>query len=403
MTDRQLKKRLAGVREPRPSPGLAGRLEAGIPDSFQRPESFWSPGRLWTMAKIAAVATSALGIVFGLWMAANLLMGPGAVNVAYADVLTPVAKATADVKAVHLVMQVRTREGENFAFVNLEGDLQRVEAWLQGPTGPGDPGRVRIEKSDRISTFDGREGILFFVRSNEAERAESCLGCGEAIEALWPASWVTEILAAPPKNVKVLAHEERLGRGRLLVCEPGVDKRPLGPHFWTDFDRETEITWDAGSLRLTGMRRWVLYEGQRTLFAEVESIDYPVAVPAERFTQSLPAGVRWQGLANTPPPSGEAGTGPEQVARLIFESAIRGDRAVLERHVSSPGLVDWLIKNTVRVDRIGTPFTTANYPGVHVPYEVEFKGALWGTRLQKGNLALKNLNPQKVWEWDGGI
>ena len=85
--------------------------------------------------------------------------------------------------AVHLVMRMLGREGEDFSFVNLDGEMTKVEAWIEWPRMPGDPGRARVDKPDRIRQFDGTETVVYFPERDEAYRFEAS---GVNLELFWP-------------------------------------------------------------------------------------------------------------------------------------------------------------------------------------------------------------------------
>ena len=399
MNARRLEQRLRANREPAPPPDLAVRLLQGVPGSLPHPER--RAGMARATVRYAAVAVAAAAVV---WIVTALFtVGPGSAGVAFAEVLAPVADATGRAGAVHVLMRMRIRDNENFTFVNLAGDLQRVEGWIEVSKEPGGKPRARVEKPGWTFTFDGENSLLYRARSNEALRG---IRLDETIEMLWPAAWVRKLQGLPPAGVQVLAHEQEHGQGRLLLRAEGRDTRPLGPGAFDDFERETEVVWDLGTGRLTGLRRWVLHEGQRVLFSELETIEYLPSIPEPTLRQKLPADVRWAKsgpLNEAPVPAPEERLGPREVARRVFEAAAVGDRATVEQHSGSPGLTDGLLAGTKRVIAIGEPFRTGSYAGVYVPYEIEWAGAQAGAGVRKGKLALRDDNPQKRWVVDGGI
>ena len=399
MNEKELKRRLRAIREPAPPPGLRTRLEQGIPDPVRRPESRWSPERMWSMARLGGLTAALVVIVAAAWwLAAGFLSGPAGPSAAFAAVLEPVVRATGDTGAVHLVMRMRTREGEDFSFVNLAGDMQKVEAWLQWPRLSGDPARARMEKGDRIYCFDGKETIFYHPRRREALRRP---GPGVDFDLLWPAAWVKTIQNTPAGGVEVVTHDERGGRGRLVLREKGRSTEPLVPSFLGDFDRDTEVVWDLATHRLLGLRRWVYHGGERRLFAELVSIEYLPEIAAERFHLDLPDGIRWAGVLQAPPEM--ASLGPREVAIHLFEAARRGDRTTLELLVPSPSMVSFMLDERNRPTQIvfiGEPFHAGQYGGVYVPYKAWFGKA--PSFLREFNLALKNDNEQHRWVLDGG-
>jgi len=393
MRDRELKRRLRAIREPSAPPSLEARLEQDIPESAWQPESWWSPRRWWTMA-----AASAAVIVMA-WMTAGLVLGPGVTTATFAATLEPAVAATSRANAAHVVLNMLTRQGEDFSYVNLDGELERVEAWVEWPLRPEDPGRARIDKLDRIYRFDGEETIFYHPKRNEAFRGA---GRGVDLDLFWPAAWVRQIQNLPDDDVEVLAHEEKGGKGWLVLREKGASIAPLEPSFLGDFDRETEVEWDLKTERLTGLKRWVYVDGERRLFSELVVIDYLPSLDDRIFELDVPDDVRWGGVKKAPIEL--ATLGPREVAKTLFAAAQRGDRATLEMFCGSPNMVDFLLEDRHRPTEIlfiGEPFQAGDYPGVYVPYKIRLGSN--PSAIKAFNLALRNDNKHHRWLFDGGI
>jgi hypothetical protein len=397
MRDKELKKRLRALREPAPPSELGARLERGIPDTVRQPESTGRPWRVWTMPKLAAVAAGTLATTITLWLVTGFILGLFGPPVV-ANVLAPVAAATDRIQAVHVVLRMLTREGEDFSYVNLGGEPERVEAWIEWPQGPGEPGRARMDKTDRIYNFDGTGTVFYHPKRNEAFQGR---GRGIDHDLFWPAAWVRYLRSIPTGEVEVVEHYESGGKGSLVLRQKGAPVDGLDPSFLGDFDREIEVEWNTDTHLLTGLRRWVYHEGQRVLFSELESIDYLESVDDEIFRLDLPGDVRWGGVKDAP--IEVLALGPREVAIRFFEAAKSGDRETLELYCGSPSMVDWLLEEAHRPTELlflGEPFRGGNYPGVYVPYRVRFGKE---GRVKEYNLALRNDNHQRRWVYDGGI
>jgi hypothetical protein len=343
------------------------------------------------MAKVAA----ALVILAGTgWFGVAML--DAFVTPTYAEMLQPVWEATEGADAVHVVLRMRTRPGEDFSYVDPKGDFMRVAAWIESPLGEG--GRARIEKSDRAYSFDGSETVLYMTRSHEAYRTP-----GRAIDQnlFWPAAWIDQVRNLPKKGVEILRHEENGGVGLMVLKERGADTSPREPAFLGEFDRETELEWDPATKRLTALRRFVYYLGEKVLFSETLSIDYLPALDPQTFAADFPEDVRWAGVKDGP--IGLLELGPREVALSLFEAAAKGDRETLEFLVPSPDMVDKLLDEyrPTKLYYIGEPFRAGKYVGVYVPYKVRFGSGVFSVKSH--NLALRNDNAQNRWVWDGGI
>lgn len=400
MRNGMLARQLRAVRDPDPPSDLADRLEDAIPGSFRQRGQM--AGRMFTLAKIGATAAAVVGLV---WGALALLSGPTGPGVTVAAMLDPVARASGSAPAVHIVMRVLSRQGEDFSFVNLGGPPQTFEAWIETPAADGGVsnaaaglGRARVTKGDRVYACDGRETIAWHPSRGEAIRSA---GCAVDVETFWPAAWVRQLKAAATvTGAEMHGPVEERGTARLILSEPGADVRGRAKAFLPEFDRETELTWTLGTNRLTGLRRWVLEDG-RHLVAETVTIEYLDAADDAMFRLDLPADVRWVTLREAP--EALAALGPREVARRFFEAAIAGDHDTLGALGASPYFVESVLGMGLKaVVSIGEPFRTGLYPGVYVPYEVRARQGD-AARTVKYNLALRDDNLQHRWVFDGGI
>ena len=138
------------------------------------------------MAKIGATAAAAVTVI--TWLTIGLFIGPASTGAVFADVLEPVVQATGQADAVHVILRMLSRKGEDFSYVNLDGDLELVEAWIRLPRVPGDRGRARINKPDRIYAFDGDETVFF-------HRASGTLICSDFLfRHEEPEPWATRVV-----------------------------------------------------------------------------------------------------------------------------------------------------------------------------------------------------------------
>jgi len=391
MKERELARRLRTLSEPEAPPELGPRLEATIPASCGRPRNVRIARGAWALGKwgIVVGAPAALAI----WMIGTFVLGPSA-PVAFAAVLEPVVRGTADARAVHFVLHRLTREGEDFSFVDLEGKGLTVDVRVEAPRDEPGRARFRMEKPDRILTFDGRQGVLYMKRGNEALRWE---GPSPIASAYWPANWIRELRDRPGQNVDQVLYEEKEGIARLVYREHGVDTSPLPKAFLGDFDRETELRWTLDTHLLTGVKIWIDTAGERRLYSELLSIDYLPEADPESFRIDLPADVRFVEVRKGTPE--ENALGPAEVARGLFEAAQRKDRSFLELYCPSPAVVDWaLAQPPFEILYVGEPFRSGRYVGVFVPYRIRIEG-----KVKEWQVALRNDNPERRWVFDGGI
>lgn len=391
MPDREMTKYLRAMRDPLPPPDLAVRLERGIPEAFRRRERAASKPQ--TAARLAVTAA---GLALLAWAGLTLLRSPAGPGVSLAAVLEPVAEATGEAPAVHLVVRVLSREGEDFGIVDPEAPaMLTYEAWIEMPRGAGGPGRARVRKGGREYACDGSEMVLWFPQHGEAIRSA---GCAIERDLFWPEDWIRQIGAS--QSAEMLGHAQGRGRATLLLREPGVVVEGRAPAHLREFDRETEIDYDTGTRRLAGLKRWVVAGGRRLVW-ELASIEYLPAADADLFRPSLPRDVRWVSLKDAP--DAIAAMGPREVALRFLQAAVDGDRALLELLGASPHAAETISRMGIgAVESVGEPFRTGLYPGVFVPYAIRL-GRGETARPRRHNLALRNDNDQRRWVYDGGI
>ena len=389
MGNDELKRRLRATEDPLPPASLRARLEQGIPASFRQQERSRGARRRWNMVKFSLAGVAAAALV---WLGVALLAPAG---MSVAAVLEPVAAASGRTEVVHVVMQVLSREGEDFEYVDVNAPPMLYDAWIERPQGAGGPVRARLTKGDRIYACDGQNMITYHPLRNEAMKSP---GCSIDLDLFWPRAWVEGLLDDDAGGVRIVQHDEAGGKGRILLTEPGTGSAGRGPAFLKEFDRETEITWNLSNHMLLTLKRWVRQPDGRHLVAEALTVNYMGDVPPETFNVNLPDTVTWVSLHDAP--SDLAGLGPREVTRQFLEAAARADRETLEILGATPHQAGQIAQAGVtQVLSVGQPFKSGTYAGVYVPYVIRMER----DAKKEFHLAVRNDNDQKRWVYDGGF
>ncbi len=394
VSPKQLARRLGTVSSPRAPADLAERLQRQIPGEFRAPLEA-SETRSWLGSLGIKTWATAAGAVALAAVLVVILYRP---SQAYAAMLRQVAAATDRVGAVHLVLEGLYRQGEDFSFVNLNGKPQQLEIWIEQSTGDERAGRMRVDKADRVYSFDGHEAIFYDRRGNQALRKARGFVDGRL---MWPAAWVREILAAEEQDTEVISLDTSGPICQLVLRRSGAEMNGKAPSFFADFERRIEIEWDRHTKRLAGLRRYVLDDGEWVLFSKVIAIEYEERFDDEVFAVELPDDVRWIGLEKGP--DGVDELGPKEVAQRFWQAAKDGDWTTLKLFCPSPAMIDWLQENRpVQILELGEPYRAGNYPGVFVPYRVKFRKGdqEW---VKQHDLALRKDNEYGRYVYDGGI
>jgi hypothetical protein len=388
LTDRKLEQMLRGLERPEVPEDLRARLIGDIPPEFRfRPRrSLRIGGRIMKATFAAASILAAVAVTL------FLIVQSHRISLAYA--LTPVVETLEQATGLHFVGAVRSRPGEPFDYIAVDVPLQDQEIWIEA--GPYGPTRMRLEKPDRLFTFDGETTL--FVNRRTAEYAESP-GGHVPDHLLDPQMWLRRLIDRYGDEVKIETRETADGRDiEATVLETGVPVEGREPAFWNEFDRRTEIRWDRDSNRLLEMRRFVETGRRDLLVAEIHRVEYFDTLDGDLFRAEIPAGAGRIEVI-------EAGEeynrlGPAEVARVFWTAAAAGNWDRLRIFCPSPALIDSFKDNRpIEILDIGEPFRTGGYIGWYVPYRVRFADG-----SEKGhNLALRNDNAWGRYVYDGGI
>jgi hypothetical protein len=89
---------------------------------------------------------------------------------------------------------------------------------------------------------------------------------------------------------------------------------------------------------------------------------------------------------------------PEEIARFFFESCRNADWENVKKVY--PFNLEYLRRNYVNLEiiEIGIPLERSDI-GFYVPYKIKLKSG----KIRQHKLAIRNDNPQNMWEIDGGI
>ena len=174
MKIKELKKLLSSnvVREI--PPDLRDELVRSIPDDFKQTASeqkgTWQTIFAPSKRKFAytAVAAVALFVVFSF-------IGPRSGD-SPANPFSPVSAAVAEVienleskAALYIELDMRTGKRESFEYVDPENDFSRIKIWLEHPSDRFKNGRMKIEKKERKTVFNGESTLFHILELDEAK------------------------------------------------------------------------------------------------------------------------------------------------------------------------------------------------------------------------------------------
>ncbi len=163
---------------------------------------------------------------------------------------------------------------------------------------------------------------------------------------------------------------------------------------------------DKTTNRLKSVEIYIEDNGNEKEVLNVSDIQYDTEIPDSTFVIKLPEGVNWVELKDLKPNKGNATLvkTADEVSKLWWESISKQDWAMVYKldpsfeHSANIGSfkADY---GGLKIIKLEKSFKSGLYPGYFVAYEIRLKS---GETLT-GKLAVRNDNPAKVWEIDGGF
>ena len=326
---RDLEKRLRSAGKRNVPADLRDRLVNAIPEDFGKSlpvktepwrRALRAPKSRFALAAVAADVAFAVVDFIGGSKLGGLRHGLSGVSLSF------VAAAIADIVdnleapgALYIELDLRTRRQEPFEFVEVEGDFSRITIWLERPSERFEKGRMRVEKKERKTVFDGRNTLFHDIEFGDASIRP---GGNVDMQLEDPARWFDEHLSSTDVDASVDAATGSAGESiaRLTLLEKGAELHPNSrPAFYSEFDRRTVISWDTDTKRMTDLERYVMHNGQEVMVAKLRAIDYGDRFEDEVFSHNLPESARMMAIAD---PENEAYSemDPVEVATFFFNA-----------------------------------------------------------------------------------
>ncbi len=317
------------------------------------------------------------------------------------DILDRSAAATDDVRTMTMKIDVRTETGESFVYINPLDDM--VEHTLTVVRGDDSrPLRWRLDKGRRHVVFDGAEKYLW-VDGKWGAKGTTGNDFEEWFDILLDPSMIPmREKAALEEGVKYFVEEtnnETILRADVKAQGNFSESDYLMFSSIEESPTRREIVFDRTTGLLKSLKIYVKAFGGKRLVVDVKSIEYNVPVDVAALV-GLPAGMEWRD-ASVPPPAGRfSGISASEAARMIADAIDAGNlESVRETFASVDFASISQYLRGAKVLKRGELFRSGTYKGVFVPLKVQLGNGK--TRTMK--IALRNDNPNRVWQVDGGI
>jgi hypothetical protein len=366
-------------------------------------------GRLLTLFSNRWIKVAGIAAMLLLAFALITLFKPQILNSQAYAAQTLIDKSVAaltDIKSMVMHFKVRAIPGDNFDILDTKGDFIEHSLWKTFTQ----PEKWKMEKPGLTVVMDGNKQYKYMEKAGIGY-----VGSPQAGFVDWMKIFLDpQLILQTEKDfsnknkaeykiqntadetiltVKAKALGEFKNTYRLNGSIPESDNRRV-----YHFNKKTD--------RLTSVEIYILEKGQETEVLKVSEIQYDIEIPASTFAISLPAGVKWVELKDIEPKKENArlAANADEAARLWWESIAKQDWVTVFKLDPSlehaKGIEEFKASYSgLKIIKMEKSFRSGIYPGTFVPYEIRLKSG----EILSGKLAVRNDNPAKAWEIDGGF
>mgnify|MGYP001041970489 CR=1 FL=1 len=381
-------------------------LETSVMDRIVREGTF----KLRTFQMRKRYGRAGVGLVAAVAaVTALVVVWPGTGNgvATAAEVLARGIDAVAHLQSVYIQARMRTIAHDNFELIGLDYDFVDHQIWKQF----GDLPRWRIEKPGRVVVMDGESALLWIKSSNKALRAGPNSGVVEWLRPLLDPHKVLESeqrLAQERGSELSLSRKKGADGGDELVLTVEAKARGDFTNDWlknksiSASDNRRVYRFDADTHLLEAMQVYVHAEAGDVLVFEITQIDYDAGIDPSLFSLTLPKDVVWFQKPDVLPDNEKyTDMEPDEAARAFFQACADEDWDEVLKYWPMTALSQKFKDGLggLEIISLGEPFQSGRYPGWFVPYEIKLKSG----NVKKWNLAIRNDNPAKRWQADGGL
>jgi hypothetical protein len=395
---------IVGMLTPRVSPPVPPGIKTSVLTQIEGRERMRrSVKNFFTMKNTFSKIVASTAAIAAAVIVVVVSVRPEVARAAEVETLLDRSIAVAgDVRTMTMKISVRTTPQESFAYTNPMEDM--VEHTLTVVRGD-DPTALwwRLDKAGRHVVFDGQTKYMWRDGERQGVKGRAHSRFEEWFDILLDPSLVPmREKSALEEGVKYFVSE----RADETILTAKV--KAQGDFSQSDYamfssisesPTSRELVFDRAMGRLKGLKYYTKAFGIKRLIVEVKSIEYNEPVDTAVLT-ALPAGVEWRDV-DAPVPAGRFSDISASEAATLIADAIDADNLESVREMFAEQDFEAIREDLrgAKVVKRGKPFRSGQYGGVFVPLKVKFADG----RTEKLTLALRNDNPNRVWQVDGGI
>ena len=397
---KDIEKRLSPQCEFHASEHLADKVMRAAAQEA-RPAKTGAPGFRWKTVFASAAAVAAMVAIF------FVVKPEGTPAYAAEKLFARAADYFTAVDGYILHFDVRTIPQEQFSYTN------PVKRFVHHTMTVASDGRWRLDKGERVAEYDGDNIYVWFPEKEwgwklDADQTGTIFPFDNLLDLGGMMRWLEQYVAASQgADCRKVEDQETI---RLILKVPAQGDYSNGYMKLAsvgDSDTRQTYVFSKKDGRLMSAKIDAKVFGFTRSILRAGSIDYRAAITESTFT--LPGNVEWLDStrdfsarrAAELPVSEFVGISPEEAVDKLFQALNEWDEPLLE--VIFRGYPLHRLETSgfrgCTLDKRGNAFKSGTYGGVFVPCEIRLAS---GKKI-KTRLALRNDNPGRVWEVDGGI
>ncbi len=325
-----------------------------------------------------------------------------------AEIFYQAAAAMDGLTSFHMKVRMRTPPNDNFHHIRLDLDFTEIDFWKQC-TGD-EEGQWRLESPGRVVVMDGRTSTMYMKHLNEVYESED-----RSPERYWTECLVevgkvmareAEIALKRPTGFTSYREMDPNGREMIVVSVEMPTNVPptdyLRNAYLENSDHLKIYRFNAQTKLLEDLEIHVHDKGRDVLVFQLVQAEYNTDLDPGLFTLDLPADViRSVPLEILADNERYERMTPKEAALALFTACAEENWDELVKYLGQTGvsrpMKDFL--GGLEIISIGEPFQSAKYPGWFVPFEIKLRSG----QVRKHNLALRNDNPARRFQIDGGL
>jgi|GEM_PF-591474 len=342
----------------------------------------------WKWGLGTAVGAMAAVIVLTITTSTKALATPQ-------EVMIRGAQAVAQLTCVHLKGQLRTPPDDNFSLIDSNLDFCTIELWKQ----INPDLKWRIEKPGRVVLMDGKTTLMYIKEGKIAAKFN------QSTENAFDTEWLhrianlsmtisNELRLAQAKGCKLELATKTATDGSLkdivtIHTKAGLPEDDyLKNRYLEDTDTRRVYQFDDKTELLENVQYYMVLPNTEVLLFELSQVEYNHPIGSGVWELALPEDVAYyQPPQKLPDNERYAAMTSEQAAKAFLEACGKEDWNEVGKFLSPLSSQTKKNMGGLEIISLGKPFTSQDYAGDFVPYEIKLRPVIINVRVANTNAA----------------